>query len=48
MTVDPLSPQEISKLIGSVYDCALDPSRWELTLDELRNAFDGLTAVLHQ
>ncbi len=47
MTADPLSPQEISKLIGSIYDCALDPSRWELTLDELRSAFDGVTAVLH-
>jgi len=47
MTADPLSPQEISKLIGSIYDCALDPSRWELTLDEMRGAFDGLTAMLH-
>jgi PAS domain-containing protein len=47
MPADPWSPQEISKLIGSIYDCALDPSRWELTLDELRTAFDGLTAVLH-
>jgi len=47
MSVDPLSSQEISKLIGSIYDCALDPSRWEQTLDELRTAFDGLTAVLH-
>jgi DNA-binding CsgD family transcriptional regulator/PAS domain-containing protein len=47
MTVDSLLPQEISKLIGSIYDCALDPSRWEPTLDEMRSAFDGLTAVLH-
>ena len=47
MTADSLSPQEISKLIGSIYDCALDPSRWELTLDEIRDAFQGLTAVLH-
>src|SRR5260221_3623663 len=41
------SPQELSKLIGSIYDCALDPSRWEHTLAELRDALDCQTAVLH-
>jgi DNA-binding CsgD family transcriptional regulator/PAS domain-containing protein len=38
---------EVSSLIGAIYDCALDPSRWEQTLDELRQAFDGLTAILY-
>jgi hypothetical protein len=38
---------EISNLIRAIYDCALDPSRWESTLDQLRQAFDGQTAVLH-
>jgi DNA-binding CsgD family transcriptional regulator/PAS domain-containing protein len=40
-------PHELSTLIGAIYDCALDPSRWEQTLDELRQAFDGLTAILY-
>ena len=47
MIIDPVSPQEVLKLVGSIYDCALDPSRWEQTLDELRGAFCGLTAMLH-
>jgi DNA-binding CsgD family transcriptional regulator/PAS domain-containing protein len=47
MTTDPLSSQEVSRLIGSIYDCALDPSHWEQTLDELKRAFVGLTAMLH-
>ena len=47
MAAAALSPQELSNLIGSIYDCALDPSRWEQTLDEIRRAFDGLTAILH-
>jgi DNA-binding CsgD family transcriptional regulator/PAS domain-containing protein len=42
-----LSPQALSTLIGSIYDCALDPSRWEQTLGDLRNAFETQTAVLH-
>jgi DNA-binding CsgD family transcriptional regulator/PAS domain-containing protein len=35
-------------LIGSIYDCALDPSRWDQTLPQLRNALDccGITLTL--
>src|SRR5258708_7380239 len=40
-------PHELSSLIGAIYDCALDPSRWESTLDQLRQAFDGLTPLLY-
>jgi DNA-binding CsgD family transcriptional regulator/PAS domain-containing protein len=43
---DKLSPQALSKLIGSIYDCALDPSRWEDTLGDIRDAFCCQTAVL--
>ena len=46
MVAEP-KPYELSSLIGAIYDCALDPSRWEQTLDELRQAFDGLTAILY-
>src|SRR5262245_15691636 len=31
-----LSHQELSEAIGCIYDCTLDPSRWEPTLDALR------------
>src|SRR5262245_47110941 len=32
-----LSHQELSDVIGRIYDCTLDPSRWEPTLDALRS-----------
>jgi DNA-binding CsgD family transcriptional regulator/PAS domain-containing protein len=41
-----LSPQALSNLIGSIYDCALDPDRWEGTLAEIMGAFEGRTAIL--
>jgi PAS domain-containing protein len=37
---DAISPQALSDLIGSIYDCALDPSRWERTLAEVKDALD--------
>jgi DNA-binding CsgD family transcriptional regulator/PAS domain-containing protein len=33
-------------LIGSIYDCALDPSRWERTLAHLSEALDCFTLLL--
>jgi DNA-binding CsgD family transcriptional regulator len=36
----------LSKLIGSIYDCALDASRWEQTLADIRDALSCETAVL--
>jgi hypothetical protein len=32
---DAISPQALSELIGSIYDCALDPAHWERTLADL-------------
>jgi DNA-binding CsgD family transcriptional regulator/PAS domain-containing protein len=43
----PLSPEKLSALIGSIYDCALDPSGWERTLTEITSALCCQTAVLH-
>jgi DNA-binding CsgD family transcriptional regulator/PAS domain-containing protein len=43
---DAVSPQVLSSLIGSIYDCTLDPDRWEPTLAGLRDAFDGQVATL--
>jgi DNA-binding CsgD family transcriptional regulator/PAS domain-containing protein len=37
---DAISRQALSDLIGSIYDCALDPSRWERTLADVRDALD--------
>jgi hypothetical protein len=45
--VDPLPPRALSSLIGSIYDCALEPSRWEATLGEVRDALNSRSAVLH-
>jgi DNA-binding CsgD family transcriptional regulator/PAS domain-containing protein len=35
-----ISRQAFSDLIGSIYDCALDPSRWDRTLADVGNALD--------
>lgn len=42
-----LSHHDLSKLIGSIYDCALNPGRWEHALAGIRDALDAQTAVLH-
>jgi DNA-binding CsgD family transcriptional regulator len=44
---DVISPEVLSNLIGSIYDCALDPSRWEQALLNIKDALDGHTAVLN-
>jgi DNA-binding CsgD family transcriptional regulator/PAS domain-containing protein len=43
---DVIPPQLLSDLIGSVYDCALDPSRWNQTLRNIKDALDGHIAVV--
>lgn len=42
-----ISPQVLSELIGSIYDCALDPSRWEKTLPNVMDALDCHYSALH-
>ncbi|MER9417891.1 helix-turn-helix transcriptional regulator [Mesorhizobium sp. M0306] len=41
-----VSPHTLSELIGSIYDCALDPSHWERTLAEITQAMSGESAIL--
>jgi hypothetical protein len=41
-----LSHNALSELIGLIYDCALDPNRWERTLAAIMDAFSGRTAIL--
>jgi DNA-binding CsgD family transcriptional regulator/PAS domain-containing protein len=43
---DTLAPQTLSSLIGSIYDCVLDPSRWEQTLVDVNVALDCHNAML--
>jgi DNA-binding CsgD family transcriptional regulator len=43
---EPLSQQALSDLIGSIYDCALDPDRWDRTLAEIGDAFGSPAAML--
>ena len=45
--VESLSPQALSKLIGSIYDCALDPSLWDQALADIKDALCCQNAVLH-
>src|SRR5215470_10332618 len=46
---DAISPQALSELIGLIYDCALDPSRWDQTLPNVMDALDChiVTLSLH-
>ena len=41
-----IDPAALSRLIGSIYDCAIDPSAWDSTIERLRTEFDSQTAVL--
>jgi hypothetical protein len=41
------SPQALSQLIGSIYDCVLDPSRWHRTLAEIKDAVECSSSVLY-
>jgi DNA-binding CsgD family transcriptional regulator len=37
---------QVSNLIGTIYDCAIDPSRWEATLDAVRRLLQCANAHL--
>jgi len=41
------SPQALSTLIGAIYDCAIDPDRWDETLRAIGDALASRNAVLH-
>jgi PAS domain-containing protein len=43
---DAISRQALSDLIGSIYDCALDPSRWERTLADVSESLDCFALLL--
>src|SRR5262249_53081036 len=36
----------LSALIGSIYDCAVDPSRWDQALSDIRDALDCQGLIL--
>jgi DNA-binding CsgD family transcriptional regulator len=38
--VKPLSNAELSRMIGDIYDCAVEPSRWFQTLDSIRDRLE--------
>jgi DNA-binding CsgD family transcriptional regulator len=41
-----LSASRLSRLIGLIYDCAVDPQRWEIALDAIRHELDFQSALL--
>jgi DNA-binding CsgD family transcriptional regulator/PAS domain-containing protein len=41
-----ISPRKLSELIGSIYDCALDPDLWVRTLKEIMKVMDCYVAML--
>jgi DNA-binding CsgD family transcriptional regulator/PAS domain-containing protein len=38
--------ERLSELIGAIYDCVLDPGRWEATLDGIRRLLDCANCML--
>jgi DNA-binding CsgD family transcriptional regulator/PAS domain-containing protein len=38
--------ERLSELIGAIYDCVLDPGRWDTTLDEVREFLDCANVAL--
>jgi DNA-binding CsgD family transcriptional regulator len=43
----PLAVEVLSKLIGLIYDCAIEPERWHDTLEHLRTQLDFANASLN-
>jgi DNA-binding CsgD family transcriptional regulator len=43
---DMISARQLSDLITSIYDCAIDPSRWPVALEAIRLAIGGANASL--
>lgn len=41
-----IPPDLLSNLIGSIYDCTLDPARWPATLAAIRDAMASESAIL--
>jgi DNA-binding CsgD family transcriptional regulator len=41
-----LTVQNVSELIGGLYDCVVDPSKWEQSLDAIRTELNFANAVL--
>jgi DNA-binding CsgD family transcriptional regulator len=41
-----VSPHTLSELIGSIYDCTLDPSHWKRTLADIMQAMSGESVIL--
>src|SRR4051794_11810192 len=38
--------ERISELIGTIYDCVLDPDRWQSVVDDIRRELEFCYAVL--
>jgi DNA-binding CsgD family transcriptional regulator len=43
---DPISAARLSELIGLIYDCAIDPTRWPVALEAIRIEIGGANASL--
>ncbi|MBC2804118.1 winged helix-turn-helix domain-containing protein [Rhizobium ruizarguesonis] len=41
-----LPPADLSRIIGVIYDCTLDPTRWETALSEIAAVMDAESAIL--
>lgn len=42
----PLDPRGLEELIGAIYDCVIDPSRWHETIDHIRQRYHFYNAIL--
>lgn len=42
----PISAERLSEMIGDIYECVLDPQKWEMTLLRINRAFSFANSVL--
>jgi DNA-binding CsgD family transcriptional regulator len=47
VTIQEFSNQNLSELIGRIYDCTLDPARWDATLHAIKDLLRCTHAFLH-
>src|SRR5687767_6524845 len=40
------SPEQLSDLIGAIYDCVLSPENWEVTLESINRSFAFLMSAM--
>ena len=41
-----IDPDDLSHVIGTIYDCAVDPQRWPFAIDSIGRLVDGNSGAI--